>query len=63
MRDLKLRYPVLNNISLTLPKDPNTVGARKIDTLRNKLKQTQFFHRFIIIFFSSYAYDIKRAYI
>ena len=41
----------------------NTVGARKIDTLRNRFKQKQFFHNFIIYFFSNYTNNIEREYI
>ena len=38
-----------------------TVGARKIDTLRNKEKQ--FFFIALLYFFSIYAYNIENAYI
>ena len=41
----------------------NTVAAHKRDTLRNKLKQKHFFHSFIILFFSRYAWNVERAYI
>ena len=40
-----------------------TVGARKRGTLRNKVKQKQFFHSFIIFFFYNYTYNVERAYI
>ena len=40
----------------------NTVGARKIDTLRNKFKQKTVFFIASLYFFSNYAYNIERAY-
>ena len=40
-----------------------TAGARKHGTLRNKVKQKQFFYSFIIFFFYNYTYNVERAYI
>ena len=40
------------NITWKKGKGEATVGARKRDTLRNKVKQKQFFHSFIICFFT-----------
>ena len=58
MADMSLILTITIN-----PQKTNTVGACKHDTLRNKVKQKQFFHSFIIFSFYNYTYNVERAYI